>query len=170
MKKKLYTAQEVIEMGNKLDKVAFDWTKVLGVGLLSAMAIPAIYEVSKDLSGKILLPGKIDQAKGDMEKYYPQLKEYDKRDVTMYFDSLKSIAPLTATSPALAGAFVQRALEAGGIDAKMMGDVINIEEFKTGREMPIIGKSFGESVAKYMGQAVVGGLVGRELQEIKDDA
>jgi hypothetical protein len=155
-------------MTKKLDKVAVDAAKILGYGLLAGVALPALYSVGKDVAGSLLLPGKVEKSRDDMDKYYPQLKEYNQKDVNLYFDSLKSIAPQTASSPALAGAFVQRALEAGGVDAKMMGDIINVEEFRVGRQMPQIGKSFGESVAKYMGQAVVGGVTGKDLSEIKD--
>jgi len=128
----------------------------LGIAIGTLLALPTVYTLGKEVHKSITMPRKIERSRDNMMSFYPQLKEYSKKDVDKYFNSLAEIAPMTATSPALAGAFVQKSLEAGGVDTRMMADVLDVEKRRGETTAPNVQKAFGESVAKTVAGSVIG--------------
>lgn len=139
-----------------MKKKAVSAQSIIAGSALAIMGLPAIYALGKQLHAGLTLSGKLEKSKEQIYSFYPQLKEYPKEDINKYFDTLAELAPNTAASPALAGIFVQRSLELGGVDPRSINDLLAVEEAGWGKKTINIQKAFGEGVAKSVGGALIG--------------
>jgi hypothetical protein len=139
-----------------MKKKAVSAQSIIAGSALALMGLPAVYTLGKQVYSGLTFPGKLEKSREQIYSFYPQLKEYPKEDINKYFNTLAELAPNTAASPALAGIFVQRSLELGGVDPRSINDLLAVEEAGWGRKAINIQKAFGEGVAKSLGGALIG--------------
>ena len=87
----------------------------MGIGALQQLFAPAINKA------------KAMMAYNQMTEKYPELKEKDPDKVKDYFRVIESFSPKAATNPLVAGALVNKMLEFGGVDHKLVQDIANIQ-------------------------------------------
>lgn len=68
-----------------------------------------------------------EQAFGKLTAKNPQLKEKDPEQVRDYFNVIKTFSPKAASNPIVAGALVNKMIEFGGVDHKLVQDISNIQ-------------------------------------------
>jgi len=119
-----------------LAKVAFVFAKggvLTGAGgvaqsILQTAALGALVaSLGGDLYSKI--KRKSDQASAfeGMLSKKPELKEYPKEKVKDYFDVVKTFSPKSASNPLVAADLVNKMVQFGGVDHKLIQDLSNIE-------------------------------------------
>jgi len=106
-------------------KKAFDIAKgdlmpyaVIGAGALAGK------EVVVD---PIIQATKIKRSYDAMTKKVPQLAEKDQEQLKDYFNVVKTFSPRTASNPLVAGHLVNKMIEFGGVDHKLVQDIASIE-------------------------------------------
>jgi len=87
----------------------------MGIGALQQLFAPAINKA------------KAVMAYNKMTEKYPELKEKDPDKVKDYFQVIESFSPKAATNPLVAGALVNKMIEFGGVDHKLVQDIANIQ-------------------------------------------
>ena len=70
---------------------------------------------------------KINQSYGQLAKHTPQLAEADQDKIRDYFDVIKTYSPHSAANPLVAGALINKMMEFGGVDHKLIQDLANIQ-------------------------------------------
>jgi len=78
-------------------------------------------------------------------KKVPQLEEKNKKDIEDYFNVVKTFSPKAASNPLVAGALVNKMIEFGGVDHKLVQDISAIEQ---GLSRPSTIQTITESTAK----------------------
>jgi hypothetical protein len=58
----------------------------------------------------------------------PQLKQYDDDQIKDYFEVVRTFSPKSSSNPLVAGSLVNKMLEYGGVDHKLIQDISNIKE------------------------------------------
>ena len=82
----------------------------------------------------------------------PSLENYGDDQIKDYFNVVKTFSPRAASNPLVAGALVNKMLEYGGVDHKLIQDLVNIEP------------GLGEGTKSLM-TGVVGSMVGLDKGE-----
>jgi hypothetical protein len=77
---------------------------------------------------------KINKSFSELSKYTPQLQESDQERIRDYFNVIKTYSPNAAANPLVAGALVNKMMEFGGVDHKLVQDMINIQSGKSNTE------------------------------------
>lgn len=126
----------------KLEKVAFSWPGLLkgveGVGLGAKGVLGTA--VTAGLIGigtkKFLVDPFIQQAQmarsyNDMTNKVPSLQGKDPQQLADYFDVVRSYSPRAASNPLVAGALVNKMIEFGGVDHKLVKDIADIQGEET---------------------------------------
>lgn len=88
---------------------------------------------------------KISKSLEQLSSKVPQLAEKDPNQVKEYFDVVKTFSPKAASNPLVAGALVNKMMEFGGVDHKLVQDIAAIE---SGLQRPSIIQSATEAAAK----------------------
>lgn len=78
----------------------------------------------------------------------PTLSEYPEDQVKDFYSVVKTFSPKAAANPLVAGALVNKMLQFGGVDHKLVQDIANIEGEKKDILADIIAKS-GQSFLKF---------------------
>ena len=78
---------------------------------------------------------KVDKSFSLMQSKVPQLAEKDPQQIRDYFDVVKTFSPKSASNPLVAGALVNKMMEFGGVDHKLVQDLNNIEGSDQGESM-----------------------------------
>ena len=74
------------------------------------------------------------QASREMLNKYPALKEEDPAAIRDYFNVVKTFSPKAATNPLVAGSIVNKIVQFGGVDHKLVQDLSSIEKAYTGNK------------------------------------
>lgn len=80
-----------------------------------------------------------------MAKHTPQLEGKDEDQLKDYFSVVKTFSPKAASNPLVAGALVNKMMEFGGVDHKIVQDISAIQ---TGLQRPSIIQTVTEAAAK----------------------
>jgi hypothetical protein len=75
----------------------------------------------------LIQKSKIDQSYKLMQEKVPQLVEKDQNQIRDYFDVVQTYSPRAASNPLVAGALVNKMMEFGGVDHKLIQDISAIE-------------------------------------------
>jgi hypothetical protein len=70
-----------------------------------------------------------------MNKKVPQLADKDPQQIRDYFEVIKTFSPRSASNPLIAGALVNKMMEFGGVDHKLIQDLNSIENINTRESM-----------------------------------
>jgi len=119
--------------------IAKQW--LLPVGLTGAVAIAGKESIVDPLVNVM----KTNESFKDMQEKVPQLKDKDQEKIKDYFDVIKTFSPKSASNPLVAGALVNKMMEFGGVDHKLIQDLSSIE---SGLARPSIAQVATESAAK----------------------
>ena len=87
----------------------------------------------------------IKRSFASMSEKVPQLAEKDPDQIQDYFSVVKTFSPKVASNPLVAGALVNKMIEFGGIDHKLVQDISAIE---SGLARPSLTGGMVESAAK----------------------
>ena len=82
-----------------------------------------------------------------MQEKVPQLAEKDQEKLKDYFGVIKTFSPKAASNPLVAGHLVNKMMEFGGVDHKLIQDLSSIE---SGLSRPSLTQSIAEAAAKSM--------------------
>jgi len=96
--------------------------------ILQGLALGALgVKLTTELGGAAISKVKSFNDYDDMMKKNPMLSEYDKKDTKDYFGVVKTFSPKSASSPLVAGALVNKMIQFGGVDHKIVQDLVSIE-------------------------------------------
>jgi len=110
--------------------------KVVGQGvakrtqgqLLTLAAAGGTAMIGKELVvDPIVESNKIKKSFAAMQKKVPQLAEKDQEQLKDYFDVVKTFSPKSAANPLVAGHLVNKMIEFGGVDHKLVQDISAIQ-------------------------------------------
>lgn len=90
---------------------------------------------------------KTDNSFEQMQIKVPQLAEKDQEKLKDYFGVIKTFSPKAASNPLVAGHLVNKMMEFGGVDHKLIQDLSSIE---SGLSRPSLTQSIAETAAKSM--------------------
>jgi hypothetical protein len=71
--------------------------------------------------------GQIEKSYRQLKSKTPQLKEVDSKTMKDYFKVVKDFSPKAAANPLVAGALVNKMVQFGGVDHKLVQDIVNIQ-------------------------------------------
>lgn len=74
-----------------------------------------------------------------MKDKVPQLQEKDDDKIKDYFQVIKQYSPKAAANPLVAGALVNKMMEFGGVDHKLVQDIVSIESGLASTQPSIFG-------------------------------
>jgi hypothetical protein len=80
--------------------------------------------VINPLAGK----ASIMKSKHDMMKLTPSLRDEDEKIVKNYFNVVKTFSPKAASNPLVAGALVNKMIQFGGVDHKLVQDLAKMQK------------------------------------------
>jgi hypothetical protein len=82
----------------------------------------------------IIQSGKIKKSYSQLEEKVPQLAGVDQDKIRDYFAVIKSFSPHAAANPLVAGALVNKMVEFGGVDHRLVQDIVNLNSGKPTNE------------------------------------
>ena len=94
--------------------------QILGLTGLAGM-------IGAQLAGKAKEVVDSQTAYNTMMKKIPQLTEYPENEVKDFYGVVKTFSPRAASNPLVAGALVNKMLQFGGVDHKLVQDIANLE-------------------------------------------
>jgi len=118
---------------------------------MKGIGLPVAGLAAAGIAGKEIIYNPIaekvrtNNAFNTMSLKVPQLQGKDKKEIKEYFNVVKTFSPTAASNPLVAGALVNKMMEFGGVDHKLVQDIAAIEK---GLERPSIVQSATESAAK----------------------
>ena len=115
--------------------------KLLTGAIIGAGAVAGKKLVFDPIKSKI----DINKSYNEMTKKVPQLAEKDPDQIQDYFSVIKTFSPKAASNPLVAGALVNKMMEFGGVDHKLVQDIASIE---SGLSRPSFVNTVAESTAK----------------------
>jgi len=83
--------------------------------------------VAKEGYGAIKQKIDISNSYKNLKDKNPSLMDHDDSKIKDYFDVVKTFSPRAAANPLVAGALVNKMLEYGGVDHKLIQDLANME-------------------------------------------
>jgi hypothetical protein len=102
------------------------WPAAAGIGALAVGKEAIVDPISQGI--------KINKSYSQLAQYTPQLAEVDQDRIRNYFDVIKTYSPHAAANPLVAGALINKMNEFGGIDHKLVMDMMNLQSGKTNLE------------------------------------
>jgi hypothetical protein len=115
--------------------------QILGLTGLAGM-------LGAELAGKAKEVIQSQTAYDTMMKKIPQLSEYPEDEVKDFYSVVKTFSPKAASNPLVAGALVNKMLQFGGVDHKLVQDIANIEGEKRDLMGNIVRKA-GETFIQF---------------------
>jgi len=112
---------------------------------------PAAAAATVGLIGKevvvdpLMKRSKLNKSFEQMQEKVPQLKDKNDKDLKDYFNVVKTFSPKAASNPLVAGALVNKMMEFGGVDHKLVQDLASIE---SGLARPSTLQTATEAAAK----------------------
>ena len=113
-----------------LDKI----TKNINKAWIPTVALGAGVVAKEGIVDPIIQNQKINKSYSELNKYTPQLEDVDQNKIKDYFSVVKTYAPHAAANPLVAGAIINKINEFGGVDHKLILDLLNIQSGKTNNE------------------------------------
>lgn len=108
--------------------------QILGLTGLAGM-------IGAQLAGKAKEVIQSQTAYNTMMKKIPQLNEYPENEVKDFYGVVKTFSPKAASNPLVAGALVNKMLQFGGVDHKLVQDIANLEGEKKDLLSDIVSKA-----------------------------
>jgi len=125
---------------------------MVGIGKPTLIAGAAGVVGKEIIADPIIESRKINKSFDLMQEKVPQLAEKNKDDLKDYFEVVKTFSPKAASNPLVAGALVNKMIEFGGVDHKLVQDIAAIE---MGLARPSVIRTGLESAAKGVGGAKI---------------
>jgi len=114
--------------------------------LFPAAALSTVGVIGKEtIVDPLIRSSKINSSFEKMQEKVPSLKGKSEKDLKDYFGVVKTFSPKAASNPLVAGALVNKMMEFGGVDHKLIQDLSNIE---AGLARPSVVQSATEAAAK----------------------
>ena len=152
-----------------MEKVGFSWAEfvkspiikeIAQRPIMSAVGLAGLATLTKELIvDPIMEKSKINKSFEEMTQKVPQLAEKDQDQLRDYFDVVKTYSPRAASNPLVAGALVNKMMEFGGVDHKLVQDIGAIEANKETPNM----------TAKMLESATGAAITGAVKSEFKTD-
>ena len=101
-------------------RVARDVISTIGLTALAAT-------LGHDLYSRVKQQSDIEGSMKTMINKVPALKEADVETVKDYFDVVRTFSPRSASNPLVAGALVNKMIQFGGVDHKLVQDIASME-------------------------------------------
>ena len=111
----------------------------IGLGALAATAaLPFGIGVTDSVNHGVIQPlktkGQIRKSQKQIMDKFPNLKQEDPNKVKDYFNVVKQYSPKAAANPLVAGALVNKMIQFGGVDHKLVQDLASIQKDVGARE------------------------------------
>ena len=98
------------------------------------VTIASAFAIKEGLVDPLVQNNRIQKSYEQLSEKVPQLAEADQDKIRDYFDVIKTYSPHSAANPLVAGALVNKMMEFGGVDHKLVQDLINIQSGKGNME------------------------------------
>lgn len=85
-----------------------------------------------------------------MPSKVPQLMDKNPQEIRDYFDVIKMFSPKAASNPLVAGALVNKMMEFGGVDHKLVQDISSLESGGISK-LPIVDRIIESAVGSALG-------------------
>lgn len=135
-----------VGLGGKLTSVIKNWALPIGAGLTGV----AVFKES--IVDPIMEASRIKKSFNALKEKVPALAEKDQKQMQQYFNVVKTYSPKSASNPLVAGALVNKMMEFGGVDHKLVQDISAIEQ---GLQRNRVGQTVAEGAAKAIAGATV---------------
>jgi hypothetical protein len=139
-------------MEYNMDKIAAVPFKDMGIGKQLATALGGVLlagTAASQIKEGIVDPARtayqVARSSKDMMKKYPNLKQEDPDKVKDYFNVVKQFSPRAAANPLVAGALVNKMIQFGGVDHKLVQDLIQKDSTTAQRDANKAGASMAAS-------------------------
>lgn len=132
-------AKEVFESISKEEKKPGIMGKIFnatkgGSWAVVPAAVGAAFVAKEGLVDPAVQAMKVNRSYSEMTANNPQLRMADPAVVRDYFDVIKTYSPHAASNPLVAGALVNKMMEFGGVDHKLIQDISNIQPWQKGND------------------------------------
>jgi hypothetical protein len=97
------------------------WRPAVMTGVAGLVAKEAVVD-------PLVQASKINKSFETMSEKIPQLQEKDPEKIKDYFNVIKTYSPIAASNPLVAGALVNKMMEFGGVDHKLIQDLSSIQQ------------------------------------------
>jgi len=124
------------------------------INLLGGLALlgGGVYAGKEAVIDPLVQAVKINKSFKAMAQKVPQLADQDQKQMKDYFNVIKTFSPKAASNPLVAGALVNKMMQFGGVDHKLVQDISAIQ---AGLPQPRVAPTVVESVAKAVGSAAI---------------
>ena len=103
--------------------------KALGsLGMIGAAGVVGAEAINENVAQPMIQSAQIARSKRKMLELTPSLKNEDAKDVSNYFNVIKKFSPKAASNPLVAGALVNKMVQFGGVDHKLIQDLTSIQK------------------------------------------
>lgn len=119
--------------------------KTKGSALGLGLGLTGIALFKESVIDPLMQASKIRKSLGALKEKVPALAEKDQNQVQEYFNVVKTFSPKSASNPLVAGALVNKMMEFGGVDHKLVQDISAIEQ---GLQRPSVSQTVAEGAAK----------------------
>jgi hypothetical protein len=102
--------------------------KVLAAGSAATGLLTAGYLTKELAVDPIVQSIKLKNSYDQLMKKTPQLQSQDPETVKDYFNIVKTYSPAVAANPIVAGALVNKMIEFGGVDHKLIMDLLEMQQ------------------------------------------
>jgi len=147
--KTAFNLKSVFSLGKKIPPTKAIVNKFLVPLALIGTGVAATKEIIID---PLIESNKINRSFAAMTEKVPQLAEQDQNQIKDYFNVIKTFSPKSASNPLVAGALVNKMMQFGGVDHKLVQDLSAIQ---AGLPAPRTAPTVVESVAKAVGTSIV---------------
>jgi hypothetical protein len=114
-------AEEAGKVGlGQTGKTIKEIMQIVGLGALGAA-------LGSETLRKLNLWEQQSKAYEEMKEKVPLLKEFPEGQIKDYYEVVKTFSPRSAANPLVAGALVNKMLQFGGVDHKLVQDIASIE-------------------------------------------
>ena len=113
-------------------------SREMPVNFLRKTVVPALFGTTavalakESIVDPVAEAVKIQSSYSQLAKKTPQLAEKDESQIKDYFNVIKTFSPKAASNPLVAGALVNKMIEFGGVDHKLVQDIAAIESNASG--------------------------------------
>lgn len=117
------TREEFAKQAALLNPIRGGLKDVLTTLALATIGGAATADLAERVKQKLALSSGYEK----MVEKAPMLSEYPEDQIKDYYDVVKTFSPRAAANPLVAGALVNKMVQFGGVDHKLVQDIANIE-------------------------------------------
>jgi len=112
--------------------------KVIGFGGGAVAGLSAAYMAKELVTDPLISTIQINNSYKKLMEKTPQLQSQDPAVIKDYFNIIKSYSPKVASNPMVAGALINKMIEFGGVDHKLIMDLMDMQSKVPTMAIPLL--------------------------------